>query len=292
MLACAGIALMLALFPGAGSALRALDILVTLALVGLALATAFLAPRVRNGWALDALILIVVIMACVGAARVPTGEAQVIAGLGLSLFVVFAAYFRPRQRFLGLLALTIIGYTTAAIVNPVMSNPAAFIAVLAVIVGVSAMVNFQAVRMQELVLHDPLTGALNRRGLEFHAPQIAASAARSGVTVTVGLIDLDDFKGFNDANGHAAGDDLLIDTAEAWRAAARTSDLIVRYGGDEFAVVLVGMGPDDATALASRVKSQTHRSWSVGFSAWSPDEDVYDALARADAAMFSAKPEG
>jgi len=52
------------------------------------------------------------------------------------------------------------------------------------------------------------------------------------------------------------------------------------------------MGPDDATALASRVKSQTHRSWSVGFSAWSPDEDVYDALARADAAMFSAKPEG
>jgi diguanylate cyclase (GGDEF)-like protein len=291
MLGCGAMSAVLARSAGVSDDLRRLDIAVAVVFVLLAGLSAFAAPRVPGGWGLDALIVFVAVMGCRGAAVVPSGEAQVLTGLGLSLFAVFAGYFRPRPRFAGILAVILLGYALAALANPVLTSSAEIVAVIGVIAGVSIMVNSQAARLQRLVLHDPLTGALNRRGLEFHVPQVAATAARANSPVTVGLIDLDDFKGYNDVNGHLAGDEVLKRVADAWIAAIRQSDLVVRYGGDEFALVLVGTSPADAEQLAARVQDTDPYSWSVGFSEWQPEEDIYDALRRADAAMFDAKPD-
>jgi len=280
-----------ALFPTAGQTLRNIDFVVAAVLLGLGVFALLVAPRIPDGWGLDALIALVIVIGAIGAAIVPTAEAQVVVGFGLTLFAVFAGYFRPRSRFLGLLALAVAGYGAGVAVNSVLSTPVVAIAIVAAMAGVSIMVNLQSTRMHELVLYDPLTGVLNRRGLEFHAPQLAAAAARSNSPVTVGLIDLDDFKAFNDNHGHAAGDDVLVMVARDWRKALRRSDLVVRYGGDEFAVVMVGIDIPDAERTAARVAATQPQGWSIGFSEWKPDEDVYDALARADAAMFKAKIE-
>jgi diguanylate cyclase (GGDEF)-like protein len=290
LFASGAISALFALFPTAGQTLRNVDFAVAAVLIGLGAFAVLVAPRISAGWGLDALIALVIVIGAVGAATVPTAEAQVVVGFGLTLFAVFAGYFRPRSRFLVLLALAVAGFAAGAAANPVLSTPVVAIVIVAAMSGVSIMVNVQSMRMHELVLHDPLTGVLNRRGLDFHAPQLAAAAARSRSPVTVGLIDLDDFKAFNDARGHAAGDDLLVAVSRVWRRTLRRSDLVVRYGGDEFAVVMVGMGIPDAERTAARVAATQPQVWSIGFSEWQPDEDVYDALARADAAMFKAKP--
>jgi len=73
--------------------------------------------------------------------------------------------------------------------------------------------------------------------------------------VTVGIVDLDQFKLFNDTHGHLAGDRLLQDVSTAWQGQLRDSDLAVRFGGDEFALVLVGSQLADAESLELRVRT-------------------------------------
>ncbi|MBD3277487.1 MAG: diguanylate cyclase [Candidatus Aegiribacteria sp.] len=93
-------------------------------------------------------------------------------------------------------------------------------------------------RLAGLVLKDPLTGIYNRRGFMIMALQICALMRRKEAAVGLLMIDLDDFKKLNDTRGHAAGDKALVTAAETLTELLRASDVIGRYGGDEFIVLL------------------------------------------------------
>ncbi|GAC1531735.1 MAG: hypothetical protein NVS2B6_19850 [Thermoleophilaceae bacterium] len=146
-------------------------------------------------------------------------------------------------------------------------------------------------RLQAVARTDDLTGLGNRRAWDEQLALEIARARRSGAPMCVAMLDLDDFKAFNDELGHQAGDRLLKAAASAWRAQLRATDTLTRYGGEEFAAVLPSCGLDDAVALVERVREVTPASQtcSGGVAAWDGTEDHDALVARADVALYEAK---
>ena len=108
--------------------------------------------------------------------------------------------------------------------------------------------------IRQLSLRDPLTGLANRRFLHENEKHLIAGAKRSRKQMAVLVVDLDDFKAVNDRHGHAAGDEVLVTSAERMKQLLREADVIARFGGDEFVIVLEQV--DNAAAareVASRV---------------------------------------
>jgi diguanylate cyclase (GGDEF)-like protein len=138
---------------------------------------------------------------------------------------------------------------------------------------------------------DPLTGLSNRRALE-----LALDGLHPGDVVWV--LDLDHFKRVNDAGGHQHGDAVLVDFARTLRAAARAGDVVARFGGEEFVLVLRGeKGGSAAESVLGRVRAlwpQLHPSitWSAGVCTHQPGRTADDTLADADAALYRAKRAG
>ena len=136
---------------------------------------------------------------------------------------------------------------------------------------------------------DPLTGLPNRRAWDEALRSALGRAARDGQPICVAVLDLDGFKAFNDTHGHQAGDRALKAVAAAWRAEVREGDLLARWGGDEFAL-LVHAPASRARHIVERVRSSVaDRSASFGIAQWDGAEDAERVLARADAALYAAK---
>lgn len=143
--------------------------------------------------------------------------------------------------------------------------------------------------------HDPLTGCFNRRGWDDRVAALHRLARREGASLTVGIIDLDHFKQFNDTLGHQAGDELLTSFARHASEAIRDVDVLARWGGDEFTVALYGCSLDEAAAIFRRighVANDAATTCSIGFAQAHPDESTDGALSRADHALYRAKRGG
>ncbi|MFI4886658.1 MAG: diguanylate cyclase domain-containing protein [Steroidobacterales bacterium] len=157
---------------------------------------------------------------------------------------------------------------------------------------------------QQLAMSDPLTGLLNRRGLEAAIARAFGAGPKSG-TLAMLAIDLDHFKEVNDTLGHEAGDKVLHHVGRVIAAAVRRSDLVGRLGGDEFLAVLIDVGPpeqalqiaDDIIArleIPLDLEGKTVRvGASIGIAIAAGIEDgPADLLRRADAAMYASKQAG
>jgi diguanylate cyclase (GGDEF)-like protein/PAS domain S-box-containing protein len=154
-------------------------------------------------------------------------------------------------------------------------------------------------------LHDPLTGLANRVLLRDHIERALARRGRSGGTIALLFVDLDDFKRINDSYGHAAGDQILVRVAERLVSAVRAEDIVGRQSGDEFAVLLALVhDAEEATVSADRILGELRRpvllggrsivvGGSIGIAVASQsDATAEELLTQADAAMYAAKADG
>lgn len=138
---------------------------------------------------------------------------------------------------------------------------------------------------------DQLTGVWNRRAYERALADALAIAEHDGTPLAVGLIDLNGFKALNDSQGHAAGDAVLRDCAERWLGALRPTDVLARFGGDEFAVLLPGCTEADAELVAEKLRGAIRHApgCGVGLAVWDGAEPSPALLHRADAALYADK---
>jgi diguanylate cyclase (GGDEF)-like protein len=141
---------------------------------------------------------------------------------------------------------------------------------------------------------DALTGAANRRAWEQELPRALAGARPTGAPVSVVMLDLDHFKRYNDTFGHPAGDALLRETVLAWRQRLRASDLLFRYGGEEFVLLLAGCCLAEALLVAEQLRAAVpqRQTCSAGVAGWDGRESAGRLLERADAALYQAKLAG
>jgi diguanylate cyclase (GGDEF)-like protein len=149
---------------------------------------------------------------------------------------------------------------------------------------------------------DALTGLGNRHWMQDMFEREVARAQHNNRTLCLMMVDVDNFKHFNDRYGHISGDRVLIAVAHALREYVRPTDLIARFGGDEFAILLPGIELAQAVQTAERVREQvaalsppslsTAVTVSIGVTARMADDDVSTLVNRADEAMYDAKTKG
>lgn len=161
--------------------------------------------------------------------------------------------------------------------------------------------------LMDIANRDVLTGLANRRRLELELERYISLSKRTGVSLAVVMIDLDKFKQYNDAAGHLAGDTLLQAVASTLRARARATDLVVRWGGDEFCILVPGAGPDGALKAAEGFVGAIREAAaafqlpggevvvgaSAGVACYPGDGgDGTELIARADEALYQVKATG
>jgi diguanylate cyclase (GGDEF)-like protein/PAS domain S-box-containing protein len=150
------------------------------------------------------------------------------------------------------------------------------------------------VEVEELARHDALTGLPNRRALDEQLPREMARARRAKSSLCLAIVDIDHFKIYNDTHGHLAGDAMLRKCAIAWDSGLRGEDLIVRFGGDEFLVVLPECEIEQAAEIVERLRRATpnEQTCSAGLVRWDFVESGEELQERADAALYEAKAVG
>ena len=247
----------------------------------------------------------------------------------LALVLVYGAFILPphRCRHLGWFGLAVFGATMifGALTRPTVFEPDvelfSFLFLSMTVVPLSLLAGqlsrlrsrLQAQKqelravMEQLkrrATQDELTGLPNRRHILEWMPQEIARTHRAGGRLCVAIIDLDRFKRINDTFGHAAGDEVLRVFARETRAALREGDVLARWGGEEFLLVMPDTTLHDAEATIERARArvaqpaswvafpQTRVTFSAGLAALQPEQNLEQALQWADFALYEAKNQG
>jgi len=160
--------------------------------------------------------------------------------------------------------------------------------------------------LRESSLVDSLTGLYNRRFLQDYSTQIIAGVLRRKKQIGLIMCDMDFFKQVNDEHGHDIGDSVLRDTSKVLRESIRESDVVIRFGGEEFLVLLIDSDPDQGIQIAEKIRQNIEKTKfqsskggalkktiSMGISEFPSDTDgFWQAIKFADVALYKAKEEG
>lgn len=160
-------------------------------------------------------------------------------------------------------------------------------------------------QLRGLVQTDQITGAFNRRGLDDIFKREAARADRNAQSLGVVLIDLDNFKQINDNFGHQYGDSVLINLVNIAKETLRPSDIVARFGGEEFVILLPDVEMEDALTIIHRLQNNLAKNFSIqvdkqsmpvtfsaGIALRSFGEQQNSVISRADKALYQAKRTG
>lgn len=159
--------------------------------------------------------------------------------------------------------------------------------------------------LRESSLRDAMTGLNNRRFLEEYVDTLIAAARRRQTTMAILLLDLDYFKIVNDTYGHDAGDVVLKSLASVLKTSVRASDMVIRFGGEEFLIVLQEADAENAARIAENIRSSVaelkiqvggavlQKTISIGFAMFPEDSETFwQAVKFADVALYRAKEDG
>lgn len=160
-------------------------------------------------------------------------------------------------------------------------------------------------QVQALMRHDSMTGLYNRQGMQNRLDQEIERCLKSGHSFSVAMVDLDHFKFVNDTHGHAVGDEVLQGFARCARQVLRDTDLIARWGGEEFVILMLDTSPADMASIAltrlskvlqgmqiSQQVPDLRITFSAGYAMWQRGENIDHLMSRADKALYQAKNDG
>jgi diguanylate cyclase (GGDEF)-like protein len=202
------------------------------------------------------------------------------------------AAWQPVRRQAGICEVVVVGWSESSV--PELDRLRGSLAHLAAEAAVALDRAHALEQLSDMARTDPLTELSNRRAWQEELAREMAKAERGGQRLSIGLIDLDELKGYNDRWGHAAGDRVLLTAAARWRRRLRLTDLLARIGGDEFAVAMPNCGLREAEALGDELRRALPDglTCSIGVAEWSVGESATELLARADEALYAAKNAG
>lgn len=212
----------------------------------------------------------------------------------------------------GSLAVPLIARATYAQAFPLLDYYAILVPILVIFAYFKVLLNrlfhqarAQVLEIKALAVHDPLTGLDNRRAFMDTGGRLLGLAARNGHPLGLIMLDIDHFKRINDQFGHAAGDQVLCEAARRMTQALRTTDLVARIGGEEFAMLLPEASPAALAAAAERVRKAFADApvrldsqallpvtASLGTAQLSVGDTLDALLSRADKALYAAKGAG
>lgn len=169
---------------------------------------------------------------------------------------------------------------------------------IVLVLDIAGFTTGRLIRQLDLSSHtDPVTGLWNRRYFYLRLAAEERRANRRKTSVCVAMIDIDNFKMINDKYGHADGDFVLSELAAIFKNSVRATDIVTRWGGDEFAIIFSGASLREAYAIMERIRHKVEERFSssyglaisAGVIPLEPDQAVQDLLITADRALYKAK---
>ena len=292
---------------------------------------------IRSGWsrrfkdpALTLAQILYAITCCV-AAFVIAGPARGVTLPILAIILMFGIFGLTTRQMLGVLVYSLVAFGVASGVVAARDEPDYPTVVAAAYVGMVVVVllssTFLTTRVQstrehlrrqkaelaraleqirQLATHDDLTGLLNRRAMLDRMQLEQRRSLRSGSPLLIAQLDIDHFKAVNDTHGHAAGDLVLQSFADTVRRNVRDTDVLARWGGEEFVLLLCDTPAADAVALMERLRQAVQAmqvpvaqggqpitvTVSIGLARHAPADPLAGTLERADRALYAAKAGG
>lgn len=155
--------------------------------------------------------------------------------------------------------------------------------------------------MKVISQHDKLTGLFNRHKLDEDLTKSIEEARNSGKSFGLAMLDIDNFKEVNDSCGHHIGDKVLTEFSQLLKSSIRTTDVLGRWGGDEFLIITPNTNQEQMQAMAANIKAklQKHQSdlfpslsSSIGLTLYQNNDDIDSIVLRADKAMYTSKRQG